>query len=103
MLMRVKVRPCYISNGNIAITASALPVQSETPCSNRRPRMNRDSFLQRWLLFPFSIVFGLLVACKNLLYQTGVLNSIRFSIPVIGVLLTSSTSCVSCVNIFMLP
>jgi tetraacyldisaccharide 4'-kinase len=47
--------------------------------------MNPDSLLLRWLLFPLSLVFGLLVAIKNMMYGAGLLSGVRFNMPVIGV------------------
>lgn len=47
--------------------------------------MKEDRPLLRWLLFPFSLLFGLVVAIKNALYRYGVLNGVRFNIPVICV------------------
>lgn len=41
-------------------------------------------FLRR-LLFPFSLIYGVIAAVRNLLYATGVFKSYRFSIPVIAV------------------
>ena len=39
----------------------------------------------RWLLFPFSLLYGLVVVIRNWLYDTGILKSRQFSIPVISV------------------
>lgn len=39
----------------------------------------------RYCLFPFSLLFLLLSECRNFLYQTNILKSSRFSIPVISV------------------
>lgn len=47
--------------------------------------MIHDSLILRWLLFPVSLLFGLAVSFKNLLYRTGLLNSVRFSVPVISI------------------
>lgn len=39
----------------------------------------------RILLFPFSLLYGLIVFLRNLLYDTGVLSSQSFDVPVISV------------------
>ena len=39
----------------------------------------------RWLLLPFSLVYGLIVITRNWFYDTGLFKSHRFSIPVISV------------------
>jgi len=39
----------------------------------------------RWLLFPFSIIYGLVVIMRNWCYDAGILKSRGFSIPVISV------------------
>ena len=41
--------------------------------------------LLKILLAPFSLLYGLIIGARNTLYQTGVLKSSSFSIPVIGV------------------
>ncbi len=43
------------------------------------------SIIVKILLFPFSLLYGAVIAIRNLLYRLKLLNSIRFSIPVIGV------------------
>lgn len=42
-------------------------------------------FLLKILLAPFSLLYGLIIGARNTLYQTGILKSSSFSIPVIGV------------------
>jgi len=39
----------------------------------------------RWLLFPFSLLYGLVVTIRNWCYDAGILKSRHFSIPVICV------------------
>jgi tetraacyldisaccharide 4'-kinase len=39
----------------------------------------------RLLLFPFSLLYGTVMACRNFLYNKGLLRSVSFSIPVISV------------------
>ncbi|MDB5133011.1 MAG: tetraacyldisaccharide 4-kinase [Mucilaginibacter sp.] len=39
----------------------------------------------RWLLFPFSLLYGLVVIIRNWCYDAGVFKSRRFKIPVISV------------------
>jgi len=39
----------------------------------------------RWLLFPFSLLYGLVVVIRNWLYDAGLFKSRQFSIPVICV------------------
>jgi tetraacyldisaccharide 4'-kinase len=39
----------------------------------------------RWLLFPFSLLYGLVVVIRNWLYDAGIFKSRPFSIPVISV------------------
>jgi tetraacyldisaccharide 4'-kinase len=39
----------------------------------------------RWLLFPFSIVYGLVVIIRNWFYDTGLFKSHEFELPVICV------------------
>ncbi|MBS1533338.1 MAG: tetraacyldisaccharide 4'-kinase [Bacteroidetes bacterium] len=39
----------------------------------------------RWLLFPFSLAYGLVVVIRNWLYDAGIFKSRQFSIPVISV------------------
>jgi len=39
----------------------------------------------RWLLFPFSLLYGLVVVIRNWLYDGGLLKSRQFSMPVISV------------------
>jgi len=44
-----------------------------------------DHFLLRWMLFPLSLLFGLAVALKNVMYRVGLLSGVRFDIPVVSV------------------
>ncbi len=39
----------------------------------------------RWLLLPFSLVYGLVVSLRNWLYDTGIFKSRSFNLPVISV------------------
>ena len=39
----------------------------------------------RFLLFPFSLIYGSIVGLRNLLYDTGLLKSVQFQMPVISV------------------
>jgi tetraacyldisaccharide 4'-kinase len=39
----------------------------------------------RKLLFPFALVYGLITAIRNLLYDKGILKSVSFAVPVIAV------------------
>src|SRR5580658_417561 len=39
----------------------------------------------RWLLFPFSLVYGLVVAIRNWCYDSGVFKSYKFNKPVISI------------------
>lgn len=39
----------------------------------------------RWLLFPFSMIYGLVVITRNWLYDAGLFKSYRFNVPVISV------------------
>jgi len=39
----------------------------------------------RWLLFPFSLLYGLIVVIRNWLYDAGIFKSRQFSMPVIAV------------------
>jgi tetraacyldisaccharide 4'-kinase len=39
----------------------------------------------RWLLFPFSLLYGLVVVIRNWLYDAGIFKSRQFSLPVISV------------------
>src|SRR5579863_8034889 len=39
----------------------------------------------RWLLFPFSLLYGLVIVIRNWLYDAGLFKSRQFSIPVICV------------------
>ena len=39
----------------------------------------------RWLLFPFSLVYALVVAIRNWCYDTGIFKSIEFKLPVIAI------------------
>jgi tetraacyldisaccharide 4'-kinase len=44
-----------------------------------------NKLILKLLLFPFSLLFGLGVAIKALLYEVGLLSGVKFSIPVINV------------------
>src|SRR5664279_2428861 len=37
------------------------------------------------LLYPFSLIFGMITGVRNFLYNTGILTSVEFSLPVICV------------------
>ncbi|HZX57305.1 MAG TPA: tetraacyldisaccharide 4'-kinase, partial [Mucilaginibacter sp.] len=39
----------------------------------------------RWLLFPFSLLYGLVVTIRNWCYDAGILKSRHFSLPIICV------------------
>ena len=39
----------------------------------------------RWLLFPFSLLYGLVIIIRNWLYDAGVFKSRKFNIPVISI------------------
>ncbi|MGZ3776594.1 MAG: tetraacyldisaccharide 4'-kinase [Mucilaginibacter sp.] len=39
----------------------------------------------RWLLFPFALLYGLVIVIRNWLYDAGILKSREFSIPIISV------------------
>ena len=39
----------------------------------------------RWLLFPFSLVYGLVVIIRNFCYDAGILKSYKFNKPIISV------------------
>ncbi len=39
----------------------------------------------RWLLFPFSLLYGLVVIVRNWLYDAGIFRSQKFNLPVISV------------------
>jgi len=39
--------------------------------------------LLRYLLFPFSILYGIIMRCRNLCYTIGIFKSVKFDIPVI--------------------
>lgn len=39
----------------------------------------------RWLLFPFSLLYGLVVIIRNWCYDSGILKSRQFNIPVISI------------------
>ncbi|HEY9195927.1 MAG TPA: tetraacyldisaccharide 4'-kinase, partial [Mucilaginibacter sp.] len=39
----------------------------------------------RWLLFPFSLIYGLVVTIRNWCYDAGVFKSTLFNLPVIVV------------------
>lgn len=41
--------------------------------------------MKRWYLYPFSLVYHLVTAIRNRLYDWGILKSTRFRIPLIGV------------------
>lgn len=44
-----------------------------------------NDFVIRVLLLPFSLMYGLIVSFRELLYKIGLIKSVRFSMPVIGV------------------
>nr|MBC7612168.1 tetraacyldisaccharide 4'-kinase [Pseudopedobacter sp.] len=39
----------------------------------------------RWLLLPFSLIYSLIIACRNWLYDYGIFKSQSFTIPIISV------------------
>jgi len=39
----------------------------------------------RWLLFPFSLLYGLVIVIRNWLYDAGIFKSRTFSVPIISV------------------
>ena len=41
--------------------------------------------LLKIILAPFSLLYGVIIGARNVLYQTGILRSSKFSVPVIGV------------------
>ena len=41
--------------------------------------------MKRWYLYPFSLVYGMVTAVRNQMYNWGILKSTKFNIPVIGV------------------
>lgn len=41
--------------------------------------------MKRWYLFPFSLVYHLVTAIRNRMYDWGIFKSTRFRIPIIGV------------------
>lgn len=43
------------------------------------------SDLFRWILYPFSLLYGLILALRNLIYDTGLLTAVSFDLPCIGV------------------
>jgi len=44
----------------------------------------RMKFL-RFLLFPFSLIYGLIVALRNFAYDSGFFKSSKFSLPIINI------------------
>jgi len=44
-----------------------------------------DDIVIRILLLPFSLLYGLIVGTRNLIYRIGVLKSVQFDLPVISV------------------
>jgi tetraacyldisaccharide 4'-kinase len=44
-----------------------------------------DDILIRILLLPFALLYGIAIGIRNFFYQTGVLRSVRFDLPVISV------------------
>ncbi len=44
-----------------------------------------DNIIARIILFPFSVLYGLAIGLRNLLYDLGILRSTKFNIPVISV------------------
>jgi len=41
--------------------------------------------MKRWYLYPFSLIYGLITATRNLFFNIGFLQSKKFDIPLIGV------------------
>ncbi len=41
--------------------------------------------MKRWYLYPFSLIYHLVTAIRNLLYNWGILSSTKFRTPIIGV------------------
>jgi tetraacyldisaccharide 4'-kinase len=46
--------------------------------------MTEDFFI-RLLLLPFSLLYGIVISVRELFYRFGIVKSVRFSIPVIGI------------------
>jgi len=44
-----------------------------------------DKFLARVILFPFTIIYGLVIRLRNAMYDTGIVRSSSFNVPVISV------------------
>src|SRR5690625_7685447 len=44
-----------------------------------------DNWIIRIILFPFTILYWILILIRNLLYETGLLRSVSFDVPVISV------------------
>lgn len=44
-----------------------------------------DNWILRIILFPFSILYWVIIMIRNLLYQAGLLKTVSFSVPVISV------------------
>ena len=47
--------------------------------------MTLQDIAVRILLFPFSLLFGLAIGLRNLLYRWGALRSASFNVPVISI------------------
>ncbi len=47
--------------------------------------MNKKSVIYKILLFPFSVLYGIVVTVRNCFFNTGILPSERFDIPIICV------------------
>ena len=45
----------------------------------------RNNWIFKILLFPFSMIFALIISMRNIFYETGLLKATSFSIPVINV------------------
>ncbi len=44
-----------------------------------------ENFLVRLILLPFSLLYGLVISLNELLYRLGILKSVQFNLPVIGI------------------
>src|SRR5699024_7745789 len=44
-----------------------------------------DNWILRIILFPFTILYWIIILIRNLLYQAGLLKTVTFSVPVISV------------------
>ena len=47
--------------------------------------MTLHRFIAKIILFPFTVLYGVIITSRNLLYDTGLLKSTSFSVPVISV------------------